>query len=262
MPLTAVGPAALVPAVKATATKLTQLLAGRLGPNLDVSVVFKTAERMPPRPDGGPSRGYWKAGLKEIWLWEKTDRYPVEKTLAHEAMHVLATFWLTEAQRNDIIELMKPRPLHWRDKTIGIVTYEYAASPFEVYAVYGSAAMVGFDKPAYRSLYRRHIDEGDWPKLRDIIVRTTDHDVRGEEPDLVESAPIPPDTIDEAAEELAEAQVQLTATLAANVELEIAGALAIGKLAQAKGKATDISRALGTGDILTAVEIAGEIEAL
>ena len=40
----------------------------------------------------------WKAGLRQIWLWDETDTYPVAKTLAHEAMHVIDTDWLTRQE--------------------------------------------------------------------------------------------------------------------------------------------------------------------
>jgi hypothetical protein len=156
---------------------LNRLLANRIEGH--VKVYLKPARKMPKRADGGPSFGVWYQRGRQIWLWEKVNRYPVATTLAHEAMHVLDSFWLTDAQRADIMALMTPRPSNWRDRTVGRVAFPYVAFPYEVFAVYSSAATVGFERPPYRSLYKRKIKRDKWDRLARIVLRETDHGPRG-----------------------------------------------------------------------------------
>jgi hypothetical protein len=158
-------------------SNLNRLLANRI--EGQVKVILKPARKMPRRADGGPSFGVWSQRGRQIWLWEKVNRYPAAKTLAHEAMHVLDSFWLTDAQRADIMALMTPRPSKWRDRTIGRVAFPYVAFPYEVFAVYSSAATVGFDTPPYRSLYKRRIKRDKWDSLARIVLRVTDGGRRG-----------------------------------------------------------------------------------
>jgi hypothetical protein len=180
MPLVPVGAVEQDGSLMAMVSELNQLLGNRI--DGQVKVILKSTAKMPGRLDGGPSFGYWRPSLRQIWLWEKVDRYPAAKTLAHEAMHVLDSYWLTAAQRAEIMALMTPRPSSWRDKTVGGVTYQYAAFPFEVFAVYASAATVRFDRPVYRSLYERRIDRDKWDSLADITLRDTDDGPRGLDP--------------------------------------------------------------------------------
>ena len=176
--------------LKAMVGDLNRLLGNRLGEQ--VEVILQPAAAMPKRPDGGRAFGLTKPGRREIWLWDAVDRYPAAETLAHEAMHVLDVFWLTDTQRNEIMELMTPSPSHWEDRTIGQATFRYAAMPHEVFAVYASAAIVGFDRPAFRSLYERRIDEAKWDSLARVVLRDTDDGPRGLYP-WSEGVPAPPE---------------------------------------------------------------------
>jgi hypothetical protein len=188
--LVTIGAAERESSLKAMVRDLNRLLGNRI--DQQVTVILKSAAAMPARPDGGPAFGLMKPGLREIWLWEAVDRYPAAQTLAHEAMHAVDVFWLTDAQRAEIMELMTPSPSGWEDKTIGGRTYQYAAMPYEVFAVYASAAIVGFDNPPYRSLYERRIDKNEWDSLARIVLRDTDDGPRGLFP-WSESAPAPPE---------------------------------------------------------------------
>src|SRR5688572_7950487 len=125
--------AAQVPEITTMVATLTQVLGTRIK---DVSVILKPAAGMPERSDDGVSYGFWKAGLRQIWLWDETDNYPVAKTLAHEAMHVIDTDWLTRPQRLEIIALMEPMPTGWGDQMIDGVKKKYVGLPSEAFAVY------------------------------------------------------------------------------------------------------------------------------
>jgi len=238
MPLTPIGAAKQVEAIKVTAARLNDLLGNRIN---SADILLKTDDEMPARTDGGPSFGFWKAGLRQVWLWEEVDEYPVIKTLAHEAMHVLDDDWLTGPQRDDIRDLMDPKPQTWKDDFVMGKRKKYVALPYETFAVYGSKAIgdLGFARPAYRGLFVRTIHPTDMDKLRDILDR--DDGPTGRGGDDVENIPVPPDTVDELQEQLAESD---------------------GKLTSARSKATDIRVALNQNNVPLAKAKASEIEAL
>lgn len=224
------GPAAQIDAITETATTLNELLGDRIK---DVKVVLKSDEIMPERSDGGVSYGFWKAAKREVWLWDETDDYPVGKTLVHEAMHVLDDDWLTRAQRLEIIALMNPAPSTWKDQVIAGVVKKYVALPYEVFAVYASAAVFGFQKPAYRRLYRRAIAPDKWPKLKEITLADMGAGDRGTDP-VVQIAS-PPDGAEDLVAQLTAAQTQLAEAVAAREAAER-------KLSRVKEKIAEIGQ--------------------
>ena len=250
MPLNPVGPARQVEAIKRAAEKLSEILGDRIG---EATIHLRTDEKMPKRTDGGPSYGFWHRRdedpdqRRQIWLWDEVDEYPVIKTLAHEAMHVLDDDWLTLDQQSDIIDLMEPTPQTWRDIFINGRPRKYVGLPYETFAVYASRAIgdVGFDRPAYRGIFIRKIHQPKWEKLRDIIDRNTDLGPRGSggrgDEDQITNIPVPPDTVEELQDQLA---------------------LADDRLSSAKVKAGEIRLALNQSNVPLATAKASEIEAL
>jgi hypothetical protein len=214
MALEPVGAAAKVPGIVNMAAKLNAKLGDKIK---KASILLKPEEgppgqSMPERSDGGPSYGFWKAGRREIWLWDAVDEYPVQKTLAHEAMHVLDTDYLTRAQKLEILALMEPMPKSWNDQRVNGVFKKYVGLPSEVFAVYGSAAFAGFRRPAYKRLFKRSIPKAKWPRLEEIALRANNPADRGQDPaDEVSS---PPDPLDDVAKQLAETQQKLQTALA------------------------------------------------
>jgi hypothetical protein len=214
MALEPVGDAAKVPGIVRMANKLNEKLGDKIK---SASIILKPAEgppgqSMPERSDGGPATGFWKAGRREIWLLDELDDYPVAKTLAHEAMHVLDTDYLTRAQKLEIVALMQPLPKTWSDQSVNGVFRKYVGLPSEVFAVYASAAMGGFPRPAYRRLFKRSIPRLHWKRLEEIALRANDPADRGKDPP--EEVVMPPDPLDEVERQLAETQKQLQDALA------------------------------------------------
>ena len=240
MPLNPVGAASQVDAIKRTADKLNQILGDRIG---DASIVLQPDTKMKPRKDGGPSFGFWNKGPRRVDLWDEIDEYPVIKTLAHEAMHVLDEDWLTGQQRIDIRAQMEPTPQTWKDFFINGKPKKYVALPYETFAVYASKAIgdLGFARPAYRGIFIRKIKPEKMDDLRDIIDRDTDGGTRGGADEDIENVPFPPDTVDELQELLTETER---------------------KLSSAKAKASKIGTFLAQGDINAAKSKVSEIEAL
>jgi hypothetical protein len=243
MSLNPVGDANQVDAITTTASKLNQILGGRID---DAEIHLKTREELRERAGGLSATGFWslRHPRRQIWLLNRLDEYPVVKTLAHEAMHVLDDDWLTKAQRTAIRELMNPKPRNWKDSEINGDSKGYAGLPFESFAVYGSAAIgLGFERPAYLSIFIRKIS--DLSALRLVLDRDTDTGTRGEggrdEEDDIENVPVGPDTVDELQDQLNEVERKLTS---------------------AKFKANKIGMALNQGDIALAREKANEIEGL
>jgi hypothetical protein len=224
------------PEIVKMAATMTEALKDRIKP---VTVVLKSGDDMPKRSDGGPSYGYWKSGLREIWLWDETDEYPVGKTFAHEAMHVLDTDFLTRAQRKSVLALMSPVPTAWADQKIDGVTRKYVALPSEVFAVYASAAIAGLEKPAYRSLFKRRVEVGKWAILKELVLHRDGPPEAEEEP--TDPVPSPPDATAEMETQLRDAEAQVAAAVAAQKAAEHAQAVAEERLAKAKNLSAEIS---------------------
>jgi hypothetical protein len=152
--LTLTGTEAQNEAVRSAALKAQTVLGSRIQP---ITVVFRAD--MPRRVDGGPSFGYARIGARRILLLDdlEEDGYQPAKTLAHELCHFLDADWLTRSQRVEIMALMTPRPNGWSDEVIAGKRHPYTGEPFECFAVYASAAVFGYRRPAYARLYDRKI---------------------------------------------------------------------------------------------------------
>lgn len=188
MTLTVTGSIAFTTALQPAVDNINSVLGPRIK---DAVVLAKPATAMPQRSDGGPSFGFWKPSLREIWMWEDIDEYPYVKTLGHEACHVLDEDWLTQDQRRDLMALMLPLPKRWYDQFIAGKKVKYKALPSECFAVYGSAALFGFKKPAYKSLFVRRVPETKWADL--AAKSLADYGHAQPEPDPLPPIPTPPD---------------------------------------------------------------------
>jgi hypothetical protein len=221
--------------------KIAASLSGTLGDRIKkASVLLKPDTEMPRRSDGGPSYGFWKSGPREIWLWDETDEYPVTKTFAHEAMHVIDSDWLTRAQRVKLMTLMSPAPTAWSDQKIDGILHKYVALPSEVFAVYASAAVAGLQRPAYRSLFRRRITPDKWAELKEL---TLHNDGPAQpEADAHDAVPSPPDPLDDVGAQLEAANKDVADALSAKKTAEVALADVADKLFKAKSKAAEISQ--------------------
>lgn len=228
--------AAQDPEVVRIATSMSETLQNRIKP---VSIFLKPDTDMPRRSDGGPSYGFWKSGPRQIWLWDETDEYPVAKTFAHEAMHVVDSDWLTRAQRRRLMALMSPTPASWGDQNIDGTRHRYVALPSEVFAVYASAAIGGFRRPAYRSLFVRRVAADKWLALKELTLH--DDGPAQTEDELPEAVPSPPDPMAEVAAQLRAAEAEVAEALAAKKAAELAQAVAESRLLEAKSKAAEIN---------------------
>ena len=184
----------------------------------DVTVVFKAADDMKRRSDGGPSNGYWTRSKRQISLREELDEYNVEKTFAHEVMHVVDTDWLTDDQRKEIVKLMDPPPEDWKDMAIDGERMKYVSDPSEVFAVYASAAIADLEKPAYTRMYLRSIVQPRWGDLKSLIMRGDDKGDRGSTD--VEEIVVPPDTAEDLQDQLRETKKKLNDAKAALLPLQ------------------------------------------
>ncbi len=194
--LTLTGTEAQNEAVRSAALKAQTVLGSRIQP---ITVVFRAD--MPRRVDGGPSFGYARIGARRILLLDdlEEDGYQPAKTLAHELCHFLDADWLTRSQRVEIMALMTPRPNGWSDEVIAGKRHPYTGEPFECFAVYASAAVFGYRRPAYARLYDRKIAADKWQQLAAIAL--ADQAAAQPEPTEVEPSPTPADLLAQAAAE-------------------------------------------------------------
>ncbi len=245
MSLIAVGDAANKLVITEMADKLNAILGDRIK---DAEIHLKTDDQLRKRAGGMRATGFWNLrgeNKRQIWLLDDLSEYPVGKTLAHEALHVLDDDWLTPDQRKAVRALMKPAPNNWKDTVVNGDPKGYAGLPYESFAVYGSVAVgnLGFLQPAYRRIFKRTI--ADIGALGQILLRDTDPGTRGadgrEEEDEVDNVPTGPDTVDELQDQLDAVQ---------------------DKLNSAKFKAAKIGVAITDGDLALAREKANEIQAL
>lgn len=93
-----------------------------------------------------------------------------DKTLGHEFVHVLYSDWFTKWHRRQLLPLLTPEADNWFDETIGDEWMGYVAAPTEGFACWGSAALFGWDKPAYSTLYLRRIRTVDFPHAKQITL--------------------------------------------------------------------------------------------
>jgi hypothetical protein len=252
MSLIPVGAAANKLVITEMAEKLNVILGDRIK---NAEIHLKTDDELRRRAGGMRATGFWNLHgqfKRQIWLLDDLSDYPVGKTLAHEALHVLDDDWLTKNQRTAIRELMTPKPRSWKDAVVNDDPKGYAGLPFESFAVYGSVAVgdLGFNRPAYLRIFKRTIADTD--ALGEILLRDTDSGTRGadgrDEDDDFENVPSGPDTVDELQDQLEDSQKKVD-----DIQK---------RLNFAKFKAAKIGVALTDGDLDLAREKANEIQAL
>jgi hypothetical protein len=139
-----------------------------------VTVVIKPRADMPLYAPGKHAMGYWKVGPHHIWLaddcFDPAKPDLPAKTLGHELVHTLQDDWFTSYHRKALLPYLRPEPDNWRDPNIGGKYVGYEALPYECIAVWGSAALFNWDRPAYSTLYKRKIAAADWPEVKTIMV--------------------------------------------------------------------------------------------
>jgi hypothetical protein len=152
-----------------------------LGTKIDpVTIVVKPRAQMKryrdPKPGDGPNdgraRGYWHEDSRTIDLADDlfAPGQPLDETLGHEVIHALFSDWVTKGHRRQLLPLISPTPTGFGDQSINDADIGYPASPEECCAVWGSAAIFGFDPPAYVGLYKRNIAKANLPTLREILL--------------------------------------------------------------------------------------------
>ncbi len=106
---------------------------------------------------GVRATGYWNGTNQLIAADQFDNPDKVRKIGAHETTHQLDDQWMRRSHENDIRPLFDPEPARW------------AAEEF---AVYGSAAIFGFDNPPYTDFYDDYvIPRVAWPKVKQIALR-------------------------------------------------------------------------------------------
>lgn len=172
------GTQAQVDALRPFVTKATKLLDTRIDP-LELSV--RPRAKMPSygtAADGTAlrSRGHWSSRLRRMLiaddLFQEGDALLRDKTLGHEFVHVLFSDWMGKWHRRQLLPLITPPCDGWNDMTIGDKFIGYPADPDEALACYGSAALFGWAKPAYSTLYKRRILQEDYPKTKSLLLAT------------------------------------------------------------------------------------------
>jgi hypothetical protein len=161
------------PAIVAALTPIAQRIAANLADRIkDVTIVVKPRAEMPEYLPGMHARGYWREGKRRILLADDlfNPGEPLEKTLGHEVVHTLFTDSVANPRLVQLLPLMSPVPEHFKDEWIGDEKVGYEASPEECCCVWGSAAIFGFDPPAYVDIYKRSIAKADLAKLRGILL--------------------------------------------------------------------------------------------
>jgi hypothetical protein len=166
--------AALTPFV----TKATTLLGTRIDP---FNLLTRERSKMPVygyEADGTPlrARGHWSSRLRRMLvskdLFQKGETLERDKVLGHEFVHVIFSDWMGKWHRRQLLPVIQPPADSWNDLTIGDKYEGYFADPSEALACYGSAALFGWAKPAYASIYLRRITQENFPKTKTILLST------------------------------------------------------------------------------------------
>lgn len=154
------------------------LLGDRFKP---VTVEVRTRVSMPryrdPRPGDKPTdghaEGFWRAGPRRILIADDViPRDDLPETLGHEWIHLLFEDWFTPGQKRTLLGYLDPRPENYSDTQVNGKDRGYPALPEECIAVWGSAALFGFAKPAYSSLYKRTISGVVYPAVKAVMLGT------------------------------------------------------------------------------------------
>lgn len=160
-------------ALNPIAQRIAAMLANRIEP---VTIVVKPRADMPEYLPGKHARGYWKERTRKILLADDlfAAGEPLDETLGHEVVHTLFSDWLTKWHRNELLALVTPAPDSFGDLSVDDLHVGYPASAEECCCVWGSAAIFGFDPPAYVGIYKRTIAKSDLPAVREILLNDPD----------------------------------------------------------------------------------------
>jgi hypothetical protein len=165
-------------ALRPFAKRVRKIIGDRIDP---VVVTVLPRASMPlyrdPRPGDGPTdgraEGYWRGNARKILLADDLfdgTAGPLDETLGHEIIHVLFDDWIMPEQRRQLLPLLHPEPVNWSDTMVNGVDKGYPAIPEECVCVWGSAALFGFDPPAYDKLYKRRFVEADYAEVARILL--------------------------------------------------------------------------------------------
>jgi hypothetical protein len=164
----------LTPFVK----KATDLLDTRID-RFDLKVVPRSDMPVAYKKNDGTivrAEGHWSDRRRLMRLaddlFRPIDEKERDKVLGHEFVHTLFSDWLGKWHRRQLLPLIKPPADNWNDMTIGDTYEGYVADPSEALACYGSAALFGWVKPAYASIYLRRIAQADYPKTKTLLLAT------------------------------------------------------------------------------------------
>lgn len=177
-PVTMIGTQAELDMMRAFVTTATTLLGTRIDP---FTLETREREQMPiafvkKNGDIVYARGHWSSRKRRM-LCSKDLLVAAldllrDKTLGHEFVHVLFSDWLGKWHRKQLLPLITPEADDWNDMTISDTWEGYVADPSEALACYGSAALFGWAKPAYSTLYTRRILQSDYPKAKTLLLAT------------------------------------------------------------------------------------------
>lgn len=180
--MTAIGPVMLAgtDAQNALLTPFVQVAVDLLGIRIKpLTIEVRARANMPryrdPRPGDSPTdghaEGYWRGTVRKILIADDVlPRTDLEETIGHELVHVLFDDWLSTAQKATLLSYLDPRPENYSDTMVNGKDYGYPALPEECIAVWGSAALFGFIKPAYASLYKRRIASTIYPVVKTLML--------------------------------------------------------------------------------------------
>lgn len=172
------GTQAQVEALESFVKEATDVLGTRID-RLDLEVADRS--KMPVafvKDDGTKVRaeGHWSERRRLMRcaddLFEAQKDLLRDKTLGHEFVHVLFSDWMGKWHRRQLLPLISPPADNWSDLTIGDNWLGYVADPSEALACYGSAALFGWTKPAYSTLYKRRILQTDYSKAKALLLTT------------------------------------------------------------------------------------------
>jgi hypothetical protein len=176
--VTIVGSQAEIDALTTFVTTATDLLGRRIDP---FTLETRARENMPiafKKADGTVvrARGLWSDRRRRMLISQDLFGTGLQllrdKTVGHEFVHALFSDWLTRWHRRQLLPFINPDADGWNDLTIGDDWQGYVADPSEALACYGSAALFGWTKPAYSTLYSRRILQADYPKVKALLLAT------------------------------------------------------------------------------------------
>jgi hypothetical protein len=175
--LTLDGTDAQIDALGPFATRIEAVVGKRIQP---VTVRIRARTNMPryrdpkpgDKPEDGHARGYWKSPNRTILLADDLFALgePLDETLGHEVVHVLFDDWIKGAPKKALLRYLQPLPENYTDTTIAERDKGYPANPEECLAVYGSAALFGFNPPAYTTLFKRLVPKTSLAEVKALML--------------------------------------------------------------------------------------------